>query len=324
MIDNPSVCAVIVTYNRKQLLVELLEDLRKQTYKFDGIVLVNNASTDGTDELLIEHGVISDGIAGKVIESTWHGIKIYYYLSPENTGGSGGFAKAFELVKDLPYDLVWAMDDDVSPEKNCLETLAGHLCDDVQVCVPCRNGDNWTDYIVTDYNLSNPFLVKLDTYKTRVNSRSITEDCTRIVDMPLEGPLFTMDIIKKIGVPNKDYFLLFDDTDYAHRASMVTDIMYIKSARLHRKLAKLQSEKPEWSWKAYYELRNQFYFDMQYGKNWMVKHFRPFFSSRMKLISAVLRRKQYRIKVISKAYRDAKDGKMGMVIKPGTDLQKEL
>jgi len=324
MTGNPSVCVIIVTYNRKQLLTELMDDLLHQTYPIKGIVVVNNASTDGTEEKLAELGVIVQSAEGSTVESVWNDIKIYYYLSPINTGGSGGFAKAFEIVKDLPYDLVWAMDDDISPEKNCLEELISNIGPENGVCVPCRNDENWTDYIVTDYNLTNPFLVKLDTYKTRLNSETVRENRTRIVDMPLEGPLFQMEVIRKIGIPNKDYFILFDDTDYAYRASLITNILYIKSARLHRKLAKRQTKVNEWSWKAYYELRNQFYFDMQYGKNWMVRYFRPFFSSRMKLLSAILRRKKYRVRVLNKAYNDAKQGNMGMIVKPGTDIQKEF
>ncbi|MCD6105633.1 MAG: glycosyltransferase, partial [Thermosipho sp. (in: Bacteria)] len=41
-----TVCAVVVTYNRKELLLECLEALRKQTRPLDAIYLIDNASTD--------------------------------------------------------------------------------------------------------------------------------------------------------------------------------------------------------------------------------------------------------------------------------------
>lgn len=47
------VIALVVTYNRKDLLIECLESLISQTYKIDKIVVINNCSTDGT-ELLFE------------------------------------------------------------------------------------------------------------------------------------------------------------------------------------------------------------------------------------------------------------------------------
>jgi len=57
---SDSVCAVVVTYNRKNLLIECLEALRKQTRPIQGIYLIDNASTDGTPELLLEKGYISE------------------------------------------------------------------------------------------------------------------------------------------------------------------------------------------------------------------------------------------------------------------------
>jgi len=47
-----TVCAVVVTYNRKELLLECLEAIRKQTRPVQGIYLIDNASTDGTPKLL--------------------------------------------------------------------------------------------------------------------------------------------------------------------------------------------------------------------------------------------------------------------------------
>jgi GT2 family glycosyltransferase len=56
--NKETVCAVVVTYNRKNLLIECLEGLRKQTRPVDAICLVDNASTDGTPDLLLEKGYI--------------------------------------------------------------------------------------------------------------------------------------------------------------------------------------------------------------------------------------------------------------------------
>ncbi|MEM1988368.1 MAG: glycosyltransferase [Candidatus Woesearchaeota archaeon] len=47
-------CAIVVTFNRKDLLLKCLESLRNQTKSLDAIYIIDNASIDGTPELLKE------------------------------------------------------------------------------------------------------------------------------------------------------------------------------------------------------------------------------------------------------------------------------
>ena len=60
MEDKETVCAVVVTYNRKELLLECLESLRSQSYTLDAIYLIDNASTDKTPESLLNNGFINE------------------------------------------------------------------------------------------------------------------------------------------------------------------------------------------------------------------------------------------------------------------------
>lgn len=46
------VCAVVVTYNRKDLLERCINAVRSQTASVGGILVVNNGSTDGTGDWL--------------------------------------------------------------------------------------------------------------------------------------------------------------------------------------------------------------------------------------------------------------------------------
>ena len=46
-----SVCALVVTYNRKAYLFKLIvEGLLKQTYPIEKIIIFDNNSTDGTEQ----------------------------------------------------------------------------------------------------------------------------------------------------------------------------------------------------------------------------------------------------------------------------------
>lgn len=101
------VIAVVLTYNRSELLQKCLDAILSQTRPCDDILVINNASTDGTRELL-ESG-------------QYPGIKIYSLK--ENRGAAGGFNAGFRLAYDNGADQVWMMDDDVIPEPDALEKL---------------------------------------------------------------------------------------------------------------------------------------------------------------------------------------------------------
>ena len=100
--------SVLITFNRLELLKEVLAALKKQTRKIDEIFVINNSSTDGTGEWLAEQ----DGIT---------------VITQDNVGSSGGQYTGIKAAYDAGYDWIWTMDDDVAPAEDCLEKLLeGH------------------------------------------------------------------------------------------------------------------------------------------------------------------------------------------------------
>ncbi len=104
------VSAAVVTYNRRELLAECLRALAAQTHPLERIFVVDNASTDGTEEHLIVEGLLEDA-------------RVEYVHLDENRGGAGGFARAVELTRALEGDWIWLMDDDSEPVPDALERL---------------------------------------------------------------------------------------------------------------------------------------------------------------------------------------------------------
>ena len=104
------VCAVVVTYNRKEILQECVNAILNQTVKVAKLIIVDNNSTDGTEEFLEEKGIrnIPD---------------IEYMKLPQNIGGAGGFYEGMKKAAAYKPDWVWIMDDDVIPKENALEEL---------------------------------------------------------------------------------------------------------------------------------------------------------------------------------------------------------
>ena len=102
-----SVAAVLVTYNRVELLKIAIDSLEKQTIELKNIVVVNNNSTDGTEDYL--RSIASD--------------KIQFITLKKNTGGAGGFSAGINYAYKLDIDYVWIMDDDAIASPSALEEL---------------------------------------------------------------------------------------------------------------------------------------------------------------------------------------------------------
>ncbi|MGA7149361.1 MAG: glycosyltransferase, partial [Microbacterium sp.] len=105
-----TVTAVVVTFNRLDLLRRLVAALR-EVPELDEILIIDNASTDGTGAWLVEASA-SDGVLARSLA--------------HNTGGAGGFAEGLSWAMERGADLAWLMDDDGLPDPDCLTRLLEH------------------------------------------------------------------------------------------------------------------------------------------------------------------------------------------------------
>ncbi|MDN5374894.1 MAG: hypothetical protein PWP32_1659 [Methanothermobacter sp.] len=232
------VCAVVVTYNRKELLMDCLEALLKQKRPLDAIYIVDNASTDGTPGSLQEKGYIDDPDGSiKTIED--HGgnpVKIVYVRMKENTGGAGGFHEGIRRAHTEGYDWIWVMDDDVEPLDDTLEKLlraAEKIPEDVSAVAPVRffRGSLFNLETKT-FDFRNP--LKHFTYNV-ITEDDLNEEYFRVAAISFEGPLIRGDAIERIGYPDRDLFIIADDTDYAIRLQTYGSIYMISGDPPHQK-----------------------------------------------------------------------------------------
>jgi GT2 family glycosyltransferase len=138
-LKEETVCAVVVTYNRKKLLLGCLEALLKQSRPLNAVYVIDNASTDGTPEVLLEHRYIPK-LPPSNLKVPWEifytitnlqdfgtnsnlSVMIYYVRMQENNGGAGGFYEGVKRSYEKGYDWMWLMDDDGIPSEDCLNKL---------------------------------------------------------------------------------------------------------------------------------------------------------------------------------------------------------
>jgi GT2 family glycosyltransferase len=105
-----SVAAVCVTYNRRDLVARCIEAVLAQTVPVSSLVVIDNASTDGTEELLRERGLL-DRPAVRLVRLE------------RNEGSAGGYAAGVAEARQAEADWLWLMDDDSEPAPDTLERL---------------------------------------------------------------------------------------------------------------------------------------------------------------------------------------------------------
>ncbi|EOG5454817.1 glycosyltransferase family 2 protein [Cronobacter turicensis] len=253
------VYALIVTFKRKELLEKVVERILQQTFSPSKIIVIDNNSNDGTEEII-----------AKIKENSL--VDIEYKNTGANLGGAGGFSYGFNYVINDNFDYLWIMDDDLLPEKNCLEKLL-YSADDKTIVQPLRFNLDGTcaEYSPIRFDLSSPFLLhpKIETVKDRIES--LHDDIIQIQGIPFEGPLIPKDIIEAVGIPDKRFFIFYDDLDYAIRARKAGfKIICKKDAVAYRLLMNNQVNDLH-SWKGYFMLRNFFKIHYLHGENTFVK-----------------------------------------------------
>lgn len=195
-----SVCAVVVTYNRKGLLVEAIEALLAQTRPLERIFVVDNASTDGTEEHLRERGLLDEP-------------RIEYTRLPENLGGAGGFARAFEIARDSDADWMWAIDDDAAPRPDALERLLASppAADTSVACVSPRvvfPSGQVQEVMRADFRRR---LRPLPAARYRDGEYPAIDVASFV------GPLYRMSAVRAVDPPRAEFFVWGDDVEYSMR-----------------------------------------------------------------------------------------------------------
>jgi rhamnopyranosyl-N-acetylglucosaminyl-diphospho-decaprenol beta-1,3/1,4-galactofuranosyltransferase len=208
-----TVAAIIVTHNRKQLLVQALDALLMQTCSITRIILIDNASTDRTEEFLEQEGYLNDR-------------RIDYVRMHENSGAAGGFHEGIKRGYEAGYDWLWLMDDDAVVKPNALEILLSGVDIYKRGVAVCRvlNPDGTVQDRVINSVKYNDFLFRGVCHGKELGPIVHT--------YPFLGILVNRHKIEKFGNVNKDYFLQADDLEWTLRISSDYGMSYCANAEL--------------------------------------------------------------------------------------------
>ncbi len=187
-----TVAAVVVTYNRLELLRQCVEALRSQSAACD-ILIVDNASTDGTANWLASQPDLHCRNTGS------------------NLGGAGGFHYGMRWAVEAGYDYVWIMDDDTLPKPDALEKLleADRVLDGNYGWL--SSVALWTDG--SECKMNRQKLKKsFYEYSPLMKYGLVQAEQATFVALFLRS-----EIVCRFGLPIKEFFIWGDDLEYTRR-----------------------------------------------------------------------------------------------------------
>jgi rhamnopyranosyl-N-acetylglucosaminyl-diphospho-decaprenol beta-1,3/1,4-galactofuranosyltransferase len=237
---SPRVVAVVVTYNRRELLLEALAAVRAQSRAADAVIVVDNASTDDT---------------AAAVRSHYPSVQLAELA--RNTGGAGGFACGLDLALDSAADLVWLMDDDTVPEPDALRAML-----DARERYPGRperppaliaSRVVWTDGRAHPMNTprTKPFATKAELLSAEVAG------CLPIRSASFVSVLVDASVCRQRGLPQADYFLWNDDFEYTTRLLRGNVGLLCPASVVVHKTREFGSTDADPGQRFFYEVRNK-------------------------------------------------------------------
>jgi len=251
-----TVAVVVVTYNRAALLTRMLAGLAALDRAPDAVIVVDNASTDHTATVL----------------STVTDLPLQVITPEENLGGSGGFHLGVEAAFEQGFDRIWLMDDDVIPAPDCLDVLMA-VDEDCLMAVREDTAGRLVEKAAVTFDLRNPLRIKPKTamVETTYGARDRMPELVEIENIAFEGFLVRRRVVEAIGLPDADFFIFYDDVDFALRARRAGwKIWAVRDAVLVRQL-EFDQQHDLGGWKGYYMYRNLFTVHLRYGENPLVR-----------------------------------------------------
>jgi rhamnopyranosyl-N-acetylglucosaminyl-diphospho-decaprenol beta-1,3/1,4-galactofuranosyltransferase len=235
-----SICAVVVTHDRRELLRECLSALQAQTRPPDEILVVDNASEDGTRQML---------------DADFRGVSVRRLDT--NEGGAGGFHEGMRDAYARGFDWLWLMDDDTVPTPTALERLLegrDTASGMGQTPLVLASRVLWTNGSLHPMNTARPALERMGSLVEATSHGLLMIRSASFVSL-----LVDRRGIERFGLPIKRYFLWSDDVEYTARILRSETGYLVPDSIAHHKTATAYTTGEGSRERFFYQVRNSIY-----------------------------------------------------------------
>ena len=248
------ILAVVVTHNRRRLLSRCLDNLLAQTRQPNQILVVNNASSDGTVEMLEQRDIP--------------------FITQENLGSAGGWHRGIQHALDHGFDAVWLMDDDGFPDVGALGLLEVALLPDIACAASVVVREDVSTHFVFPFPVLDASDMPVIWGRVRklvsmTELRAASPDGTYPFAHFFNGSLVSMDAVRQVGNVDCNFFMNGDEHDYLYRLRKAGKIISVLDA-IHYHPD--QSQRPYTPVKVYYFVKNSLVLNTRYFNAVWLRH----------------------------------------------------
>jgi hypothetical protein len=202
---QPCVSIVIVTWNRSDCVLNMLDSLRTISYRNVHVIIVDNASTDDSLTVIRQHP-----------------LQVILLENRENLGGSGGFNAGIKYaLKELDQDYIWLLDNDAEVTADTLESMVRVMERDLSIGIvgSCVLSPEDHDLIVEAggrIDINKGVWIPHRRYERYEQSsgKGLVEDVDYV---PACSALIRTEVFQRIGLLDERFFLHWDDIDFCVR-----------------------------------------------------------------------------------------------------------
>jgi len=309
MTKTCSVASVTVATNAGHLLPRQLDALKQQSRKLDEIIVVDNASTDDTVDMLA---------------SQYPDVRVLSL--PENGGVGGGYAAGLTYAAiTKKYSWAWLLDDDSVPPPDGLQKLLEGLqhldesTDPIAILAPlCVDSKTSTSY---------PGLSWLGG-RLVPTPGDPSQPLTFVDSVISSGSLVRREAVEAVGLPRVDFFMDFVDYEYClrlrrhgFRVAVVRDSILDHEIGAQRTF-NILGRKKFWAdhapWREYYMARNETFTIWQHYPQLITKAFAGYkFAHHALGIVLFGKQKLACLGMMCRGFLDGRAGRLGIRFLPG-------
>lgn len=206
---NPLVSIIIVTWNGEKYLNECISSLLEQSYTHFEIIMVDNASTDGSVELVKENFP-----------------NVQIIENDENKGFSGGTNAGIDVAKG---ELLALFNQDAVAKNDWLVKLIEKIESSKNIAAVA--GKVYFYHDTYGKNAVASTWSKIDPYTGCAYNFTEDETSSKVDYLTGCAMLVKKEIVDEIGLLDTGYFMYFDETDWCARMIRAGyDLVYVPSA----------------------------------------------------------------------------------------------